>query len=116
MSQPRITHLYRSVLRELRLSSHTLRATRNPSVQNHIRALIDTSSNPKTLSRALLETRDFLRANRIHADLLKRYNPVHGMTQQEKVAATARRVGLNAPEMREESIDGGGFYRDTNEA
>ena len=30
-------------------------------------------------------------------ELLDRYNPLHDMTQEERVAATARRVGLDTP-------------------
>ncbi|KGB78137.1 hypothetical protein I307_01518 [Cryptococcus deuterogattii 99/473] len=103
MSTTPIPHLYRSLLRELRLASHKSRTTRNPTVNTHIRTLVETSSNnPNSLSKILLETRDFLRATRIHAELLKRYNPTHGMSQEERVVATARRVGLNAPKEFEE--------------
>ena len=30
-------------------------------------------------------------------ELLERYNPLHDMTQEERVHATARRVGLDTP-------------------
>lgn len=30
-------------------------------------------------------------------ELLERYNPVHGMSQEERTVATARRVGLDMP-------------------
>lgn len=30
-------------------------------------------------------------------DLLKRYNPLHDMSDDERIRATARRVGLDAP-------------------
>lgn len=30
-------------------------------------------------------------------ELLKRYNPLHDMTEEERVHATARRVGLDTP-------------------
>nr|KIR85659.1 hypothetical protein I308_03766 [Cryptococcus tetragattii IND107] len=68
MSTTPIPHLYRSLLRELRLASHKSRTTRNPTVNTHIRTLIESSSNNlNSLSKILLETRDFLRATRIHA-------------------------------------------------
>ncbi|GMK54920.1 hypothetical protein CspeluHIS016_0115060 [Cutaneotrichosporon spelunceum] len=89
-------HLYRSLLRELRLSSTAPRATRNPDMAAQIRKLVE-SGEPKAVERAMLETRDFLRANRIYGELLKRYNPTHGMSQEERVKATARRVGLDSP-------------------
>ncbi|WVQ79549.1 hypothetical protein IAT38_001648 [Cryptococcus sp. DSM 104549] len=97
MSSAPVSHLYRSVLRELRLSSHKPRSTRNLIVQNNIRTLILTASSPETLERTLLETRDFLKSSRIHAELLRRYNPIHGMSEEERINATARRVGLNTP-------------------
>ncbi|EJT52022.1 hypothetical protein A1Q2_03209 [Trichosporon asahii var. asahii CBS 8904] len=73
--------LYRSLLREFRLA---------------LRSLV--TSGGKDVDRALLEARDFLKAKRIHHELVKRYNPTHDMTQEERVAATARRVGLDKPE------------------
>ncbi|WWC93133.1 uncharacterized protein L201_008100 [Kwoniella dendrophila CBS 6074] len=97
MSTTPITHLYRSLLREIRLSSKQTRLTRNPTVSQHIRTLVDTSKDKQTLSRTLLETRDFLRSSRIHAELLQRYNPIHGMSEEERIKATARRVGLDTP-------------------
>ncbi|WVR08345.1 hypothetical protein IAU60_005398 [Kwoniella sp. DSM 27419] len=97
MSSTPITHLYRSLLREVRLASKQPRATRNPTVTRHVRTLVDTASDKQALERILVETRDFLRANRIHADLLKRYNPIHGMSEEERIKATARRVGLDTP-------------------
>ncbi|WRT69374.1 uncharacterized protein IL334_006358 [Kwoniella shivajii] len=97
MSTSPITHLYRSLLRELRLVSQKPRSVRNPTVLQHVRTIVDTSSDKQTLSRTLLETRDFLRSSRIHAELLKRYNPIHGMTEEERIKATARRVGLDVP-------------------
>lgn len=36
-------------------------------------------------------------AGRSQQELLKRYNPTHAMSQEERVQATARRVGLNSP-------------------
>ncbi|KAL7424863.1 hypothetical protein Q5752_000548 [Cryptotrichosporon argae] len=90
-------HLYRSALRELRLASRQPRALRNPTVHNQLRALVRSSSSEADATRALLETCDFLRAVRVHAELLKRYNPTADMTTEERVHATARRVGLDTP-------------------
>ncbi|WWC65544.1 uncharacterized protein I303_108162 [Kwoniella dejecticola CBS 10117] len=97
MSSTPITHLYRSVLREIRLSSRSSRSTRSPVVSQHVRTLVASTSDKEILSRTLLETRDFLRSTRIHAELLKRYNPIHGMSEEERIKATANRVGLNTP-------------------
>ncbi|ODO07094.1 hypothetical protein I350_04463 [Cryptococcus amylolentus CBS 6273] len=97
MTSSPVTHLYRSVLRELRFASKKSRTTRNPTVQSHIRTLVETSSSPQQLERSLIETREFLKSTRLHAELVKRYNPTHSMSQEERVHATARRVGLNSP-------------------
>ncbi|PWN47492.1 hypothetical protein IE53DRAFT_390365 [Violaceomyces palustris] len=48
-------------------------------------------------SRELEDLVTFLKGKRVHAELLERYNPTHGMTEQERVRATARRVGLDVP-------------------
>lgn len=40
---------------------------------------------------------EFLKASRNHKDLLKRYNPLSDQTPEERVKATARRVGLDVP-------------------
>ncbi|KAI0301818.1 hypothetical protein B0F90DRAFT_250534 [Multifurca ochricompacta] len=39
----------------------------------------------------------FLRSQRIHKTLLDRYNPLVDLTAEERIEATARRVGLNMP-------------------
>lgn len=96
MSSLRNLHLYRSLVRELRLASKKSRNTRNTIVQQHMRLLVS-SQSPEAASRTMLETRDFLRASRMHTELLRRYNPLHDMTDEEKIKATARRVGLNTP-------------------
>ncbi|OCF33391.1 hypothetical protein I317_07000 [Kwoniella heveanensis CBS 569] len=101
MSSKQITHLYRSLLREVRLASKKPRATRNPVVVQQIRTLVDSSlsgnGNNTSAEKILIETRDFMRATRIHAELLQRYNPIHGMSEEERIKATARRVGLDTP-------------------
>ncbi|KAK4683664.1 hypothetical protein P7C73_g6570, partial [Tremellales sp. Uapishka_1] len=101
MSTP-VPHLYRSLLRELRLAVWSFypfirpRSKRNPVVNHHLRAIID-STPQASQQRTLLETHDFLKASRIHSELLIRYNPLHDMTPEERVNASARRVGLDAP-------------------
>ncbi|THH12628.1 hypothetical protein EW146_g7519 [Bondarzewia mesenterica] len=39
----------------------------------------------------------FMRAQRVHKTLLDRYNPLIDLTAEERIEATARRVGLNMP-------------------
>ncbi|KAK8849394.1 hypothetical protein IAR55_004726 [Kwoniella newhampshirensis] len=97
MSTTPIPHLYRSLLRELRLASRLSRTKRNPAPIVQLRSLVASSSSAESLAKTFLETRDFLRASRIHGELLKRYNPIHGMSEEERIVATANRVGLNTP-------------------
>ncbi|EJT47070.1 hypothetical protein A1Q1_04190 [Trichosporon asahii var. asahii CBS 2479] len=94
------THLYRALLRELRLGSPKKRAERNPLIGQQLRAMVDEAiqrPHPQNIDRAILEARDFLRSARIHAELLQRYNPTLGMSEEERIHATARRVGLDTP-------------------
>lgn len=49
---------------------------------------------------ALADLELFLRSKRVHSELQQRYNPTIGMTRDEKVRATARRVGLDVPNKR----------------
>ncbi|KAK0557912.1 hypothetical protein OC846_000207 [Tilletia horrida] len=51
----------------------------------------------RTSIRDLADVELFMRSKRIHGELLLRYNPTHGMSEQERVKATARRVGLDVP-------------------
>lgn len=43
-----------------------------------------------------------LRNQRIHGELLARYNPVYGKSEQERIRATANRVGLEVPNVYED--------------
>ena len=100
------------------------RSTRNLTVENGIRDMLVASKNPESAHKLLMETRDFMRASRIHSvcpslspsmsgvlyhgsdtreswaneqDLLKRYTPLADMTESEKIHASARKVGLETP-------------------
>ncbi|KAI9631696.1 uncharacterized protein MKK02DRAFT_30705 [Dioszegia hungarica] len=97
MTHQPVTHLYRSLLRELRFSSKQPTIKRSPIVVSQVRQLVSSIQSEDQLSRTLMETRDFLRSSRIYGDLLKRYNPLHDMSDDERIRATARRVGLDAP-------------------
>ncbi|KAJ5170299.1 uncharacterized protein N7500_003082 [Penicillium coprophilum] len=41
----------------------------------------------------------YARAQRVYCELLERYNPGMGMTEEEKIRLTARRVGFDLPEL-----------------
>ena len=98
------------------------RPGRNKALACHYRALFEqpqNKPNPLTLSREVENAVKFLRHQREykvgcltccsmtgHAErengimkvLLERYNPLIDLTAEERIEATARRVGLNMPE------------------
>ncbi|KAI9758842.1 MAG: SCF ubiquitin ligase complex subunit cdc4 [Chaenotheca gracillima] len=98
--------IYRSILREL-----PARPLSSPSpLQRSLRDRVaqrpsDSSSghadpsSPKT-QRALRQAEQYLhyvRAQRMYATLLERYNPGMDMDEEERVRLSARRVGMNLP-------------------
>ena len=56
----------------------------------------DTTEHHGT-QRALADLELFLRSKRVHSTLQERYNPMYGMSEKDRIQATARRVGLNVP-------------------
>lgn len=48
--------------------------------------------------RILANLDTYVHSKQTHEELLERYNPTHSMSASERVAATARRVGLDVPE------------------
>ncbi|GLB33743.1 putative complex1_LYR-like protein [Lyophyllum shimeji] len=93
-----LPHAYRGILRELRKSAVTPRKSNKTLVSNFrsIAAQYQKSGDPVILQdmrNALL----FLRSQREHKLLLERYNPLVDLTAQERIKATARRVGLDMP-------------------
>ncbi|KAG6817435.1 hypothetical protein H0H87_008603 [Tephrocybe sp. NHM501043] len=96
MSQ--LTHAYRGVLRELRKAAIAPRKA-NKAVASNFRSIANEyqkSGSPAILQdmqNALLS----LRSQREHKILIDRYNPLVDLTAEERLKATARRVGLNMP-------------------
>ncbi|KAL4806865.1 hypothetical protein BDV18DRAFT_120635 [Aspergillus unguis] len=109
---------YRAILRELprrSLSSPTplhnriREAFRNPAQSN-------TTSGSTSASASELEAEggqarrvaqaeqfaQYAKAQRMYAMLVDRYNPGHLMDEEERVRLTARRVGLDLPELHGE--------------
>ncbi|KIJ56530.1 hypothetical protein M422DRAFT_22694 [Sphaerobolus stellatus SS14] len=96
------TRAYRSVLRELRKSSIFPRVGRNPAITANIRVAlfpqdVPTGTAQTRLLKAAENTAAFLRADKLYKDLLDRYAPLRDITEEERVKATANRVGLNTP-------------------
>lgn len=95
-----IRSLYRRFLRELPPRTERASVLRSPSpLQKRIRASL-TSSTSTPEAQKIHEAEQFLqyiKAQRMYATLLERYNPGMGMDETERVRLTARRVGMNLP-------------------
>ncbi|KAH9844013.1 uncharacterized protein C8Q71DRAFT_730918 [Rhodofomes roseus] len=98
---------YRSVVRELNRALTSAPATRSKTIAKNFRAVIENGrqSNPQHFDHDLANALTFMRSQRMHKMLLERYNPLHDMSTEERVKATARRVGLDMP-VRENGGEG----------
>jgi ATP synthase assembly factor FMC1 len=90
----KLRSLYRSFLREL--PSRSLSEKSRSSLQARIRSTIAFESNtPIEQAEQFLQ---YVKAQRMYATLLERYNPGMNMDEEERVRLTARRVGMDLPE------------------
>ena len=85
--------LYRSILREL--PSRPL-STPSP-IQQRIRTNFADSTAPAQVEEAE-QYIQYVKAQRMYATLLERYNPGMSMDEEERVRLTARRVGMDLPD------------------
>ncbi|KAK2466164.1 hypothetical protein APHAL10511_001806 [Amanita phalloides] len=94
----RPAQLYRSILRELRKSAVTP-GKKNQGVIVHLRSIVDQcrKSGDTQGIQDLEGTVLFLRSQKEHKALLHRYNPSFDYTSEERIKATANRVGLDMP-------------------
>ena len=102
---PQIRSLYRRLLRELPSTPQTTRTQHqklsSPShLQQRIRSTLSTQK-PNTTPQGQMQQAEqfvqYVQAQRTYATLLERYNPGMGMTEEERVRLSARRVGINLP-------------------
>ncbi|KAI9880443.1 MAG: hypothetical protein M1830_003085 [Pleopsidium flavum] len=95
-SRSHLRSLYRSILREL--PSRPLSA---PSpLQQRIRTSFSTTSSQDSAMQRAQEAEQYIqyvKAQRMYATLLERYNPGMSMDEEERVRLTARRVGMDLP-------------------
>ncbi|KAK7049581.1 hypothetical protein VNI00_005612 [Paramarasmius palmivorus] len=98
MSSP--AQAYRSILRELRKAS-VQNGKISRSLSSNFRALAS-QANSESKVQELQDCLLFLRSQRQYNELLERYNPTIEYTSEERVEATARRVGLNMPKIHSE--------------
>ncbi|GAB7364016.1 hypothetical protein MBLNU230_g4574t1 [Neophaeotheca triangularis] len=111
--QTQMRSLYRQFLRELPNRQPSMLANPSP-IQQSIRADLTTSASSsaqgsksvqhqveKPVQSRLQEAEQFVqyvKAQRLYATLLERYNPGMNMNEEERVRLTARRVGMDLPE------------------
>lgn len=88
--------LYRSFLREL---PHRPLSTPSP-VQQRIRSSISSTTSEEGTERFEQgeQNLQYVKAQRMYATLLERYNPGMSIDEEDKVRLTARRVGMDLPE------------------
>ena len=93
--------LYRLLLRELppRALSPTSRTPLQTRIREHITSpsTSSASSSPTPIEHAD-QFLQFVRAQRMYATLVERYNPGLSMDEEDRVRLTARRVGMDLPE------------------
>ena len=102
---PQIRSLYRRLLRELPPKPQTTRTAHQKlsaasPLQQRLRAYFSTA-NPAA-SQASQEAQaeqfvQYVQAQRMYATLIERYNPGMGMSEEERVRLSARRIGMNLP-------------------
>lgn len=93
-------------LQQQQAASQEAKYTNSLQLSENYRALVEIGQvQPEEKEANLLHkasvvyvVENFLRSQRQYQELLERYNPGMGMTQEEKVKKTARRVGLDVPE------------------
>ncbi|KAI0637863.1 hypothetical protein C8Q77DRAFT_1153565 [Trametes polyzona] len=91
---------YRALVREVNRASIYSRPARPKTVSAHIRSIFEDPQSSKDSARFLHDMRNaatFMRSQRMHKTLLERYNPLLGISTEERVKKTAHRVGLDMP-------------------
>jgi len=76
------------------------RTQRNKDISANLRGLFERhgQSDEREVFRHDVENVvTFMRSQREYKTLLERYNPLIDLTAEERIEATARRVGLNMP-------------------
>ncbi|KAF2258028.1 hypothetical protein CC78DRAFT_622150 [Lojkania enalia] len=111
---PQIRSLYRRILRELPARTpssppapsrygHTAhQILSNPShLQQRIRQTFTSPATTEEKQKSQMQQGEqfvqYLTAQRMYATLIERYNPGMGMSEEERVRLTARKVGMDLP-------------------
>ncbi|GAA5965012.1 hypothetical protein JCM3765_004828 [Sporobolomyces pararoseus] len=106
-----LPQLYRSALKQFVKNSIHPRAERSPTIPAHLRLLIESGRSIKPSTPAALQfSKDvdnlvvFMKAHRLHKELVDRYNPTHDLTQAERAEKSANMVGLKFPKQFEGDV------------
>ncbi|KAI0049596.1 hypothetical protein FA95DRAFT_1604238 [Auriscalpium vulgare] len=94
------TQTYRAIVREVSKASIVPRASRSRTLLSTLRSIVEQrpeAADTHAFDSDLQNAVTFLRSQRMHKVLLDRYNPLVDLTGEERIEATARRVGLNMP-------------------
>lgn len=102
---PQIRSLYRRILRELPIPTTTIpsrtqhhKLSSPSTLQKRIR---DTIAKPPSTSASQIHQAEqfaqYVQAQRTYLTLIERYNPGMGMSEEERVRLSARRVGMDLP-------------------
>lgn len=119
---PRLRSLYRRLLRELPVKEQTTRTAHQKlsaasPLQTRLRAQFATNTTSGTASASSTPSASastvsgftasqeaqveqfiqYVQAQRMYATLIERYNPGMGMSEEERVRLSARRIGMNLP-------------------
>lgn len=100
----KLRSLYRSFLRELP-SRPLTQESRSPLQSRIRRTIASETGTPIEQAEQFLQ---YVKAQRMYATLLERYNPGMNMDEEERVRLTARRVGMDLPEEFSYGQDGNG--------
>ncbi|TPX71091.1 hypothetical protein SpCBS45565_g01300 [Spizellomyces sp. 'palustris'] len=98
-----ILSTYRGILREV--SKQYTHRNKNRVWHNEVVARFRagaTLSDPVTIEESVKDARNiltFMRSNREHRNLVERYWPATGLSNEEKLTRTANTVGLSLPKM-----------------
>ncbi|KAI6003935.1 hypothetical protein EDD15DRAFT_2221376 [Pisolithus albus] len=79
------------------LQSIVPRSQRNKEISANFRTLFERNRESKTFQHDVGNVLTFMHSQRQYKILLDRYNPLVDLTAEERIEATARRVGLNMP-------------------
>ncbi|SPC64046.1 related to FMC1 - mitochondrial matrix protein, required for assembly of F1F0 ATP synthase [Ustilago sp. UG-2017b] len=89
----------------------TITDSKNSASSSYTAFIAPQKSSAEFRQQNLENLHVFLQSKALHAELLQRYNPTTGMTEEERIRLTARRVGLDVPITHDASAESANNYR-----